>query len=886
MRAHRRRVPAVLTVWPALALSLAGIGAWSPARADGPPGAAPGVASRAVAGTTTGTVHGTTAGRPSAAAGTPPGSGIAASRSAAPGGATSGAGPQRLTVDGASGGRTFDGIGALSAGGSSRLLIDYPEPERSRILDYLFKPGYGASLQILKVEIGGDTNSTDGAEPSHMRTPDEVNCDRGYEWWLMEQAKARNPAIRLSALQWGAPGWTGSADARPTVWTTRDIDYLMSWLGCARRHHLRIDYLGGWNEAWYDTTWYEELHAALRAHGFGDVKVVADDSFNWDVLTPLTTDPAFRAAVDVVGQHYVCGYLSDYLHCPSPQAAQDLGIPLWASEQGSLPYDSGAAPLARALNRPYIDGAMTATVNWSLVASWYDTMPFQGAGLIGANEPWSGAYTAGASIWAIAHTTQFTRPGWRYVDSAKGYLDGGGSYVALRSPGSRDYSIVVETIDATAPQRISVAVAGGLPSGPLHVWSSDLSSGDPRRWFVRSGSVRPGDTVTLQPGHVYTLSTTTGQGKGRAVSPPPAPLRLPYRDGFGSYRDGATPRYLSDLDGAFETAPCTGRPGRCLRQVITRQPVWWNGWLKRPVTLVGDLKSWRDYTAQVDVRPDDGGWAELLGRVDGQYGDAVSGIHLRLSTDGQWRLYDENLRGQDADLCLPSDPSCTGAARASARPARRRTLASGRAAPAAGRWHRLALAFSGDRVTAFVDGRPVAAVTDPVHASGQAGLGVSPWQRAEFDDLAVTPVPPRGDVRFLPGQTLSATATTFHHGYEPRTAVDGSVQSMWHSEWSPRATLPQSITVDTGRPRNVAEVTYQPREDGNGNGIITRYRLETSLDGVTFTPVAQGSWAADTTRKVVDLPGAPAARYLRLTALQAGGGYASAAEIQVAVPAR
>jgi hypothetical protein len=65
----------------------------------------------------------------------------------------------------------FGGLGALGAGASSRLLIDYPEPQRSQILDYLFKPGYGATLQHLKVEIGADVNSTDGSEPSFMRTP-------------------------------------------------------------------------------------------------------------------------------------------------------------------------------------------------------------------------------------------------------------------------------------------------------------------------------------------------------------------------------------------------------------------------------------------------------------------------------------------------------------------------------------------------------------------------------------------------------------------------------------------------------------------------------------------------------------------------------------------
>lgn len=78
--------------------------------------------------------------------------------------------------------RVFDGIGGLSGGGAtSRLLVNYPEPQRSQILDYLFKPGFGASLQILKVEIGGDAQSTDGCESSHMHNEhDEPNFHRGY----------------------------------------------------------------------------------------------------------------------------------------------------------------------------------------------------------------------------------------------------------------------------------------------------------------------------------------------------------------------------------------------------------------------------------------------------------------------------------------------------------------------------------------------------------------------------------------------------------------------------------------------------------------------------------------------------------------------------------
>jgi galactosylceramidase len=123
---------------------------------------------------------------------------------------------ETVTLDPASGGRIFEGFGALSAGASSKLLIDYPEPQRSEVLDLLFKPKYGASLQHLKVEIGGDVNSTCGTEPAFAHTREEFlqanpsHFKRGYEGWLMVETKKRNPRILLDALQWGAPYWIGN----------------------------------------------------------------------------------------------------------------------------------------------------------------------------------------------------------------------------------------------------------------------------------------------------------------------------------------------------------------------------------------------------------------------------------------------------------------------------------------------------------------------------------------------------------------------------------------------------------------------------------------------------------------------------------------------------
>jgi hypothetical protein len=108
--------------------------------------------------------------------------------------------PTAYVVNGSKTAFEFDGHGGLSAGGTSRLLIDYPKKEQGEILDYLFKPNFGASLGVLKLEIGGDAQSTDGTEPSHMHSRDDLSCSRGYEGWLAKEARARNPEIKVSEL--------------------------------------------------------------------------------------------------------------------------------------------------------------------------------------------------------------------------------------------------------------------------------------------------------------------------------------------------------------------------------------------------------------------------------------------------------------------------------------------------------------------------------------------------------------------------------------------------------------------------------------------------------------------------------------------------------------
>ena len=220
-----------------------------------------------------------------------------------------------ITINGSSGGRVLDGVGAVSGGGgNSRLLIDYPEPQRSDILDYLFKPGYGAAMQIMKVEIGGDTNSTSGAEPSHEHTRGSINCNRGYEWWLMEQAKARNPNIALVGLAWGAPGWIGNGN----FWSNDSIDYLVAWLDCAAHarpdHQLprRLEREGLQHHLVQEPALGAQLARLRQREDRGLGRLRLGRRRRRRCATRRSAAPS-----QVFGSHYVCGYRSAQTAAPA-----------------------------------------------------------------------------------------------------------------------------------------------------------------------------------------------------------------------------------------------------------------------------------------------------------------------------------------------------------------------------------------------------------------------------------------------------------------------------------------------------------------------------------------------------------------------------------------
>ena len=633
-----------------------------------------------------------------------------------------------IVLDGNSKGRIFDGLGAASAGASSRLLIDYPEPQRSQILDYLFKPGYGAALQHLKVEIGADVNSTDGSEPSHMRSPSDHNSRRGYEWWLMWEAHKRNPDIILEILPWGAPGWVGAKrDGKNTLYTPAMAGYVVDFIKTAKRDYgLDIAYAGLWNENVFDLGYLKELDRRLKSEHLA-TRIVCCDEYPgegdgpWAIADKMLMDPEINAAVAVIGVHYplVDGKVV------TTDSAHKTGKPLWSSEDqpngGGGPFVSrewavGGRILAHRYNQNYLEGSLTATEIWSPITSYYDNLAAPNSGLMYANTPWSGNYNVQGTIWATAHTTQFAQPGWQYLDTASGYLPENGSYVSLRSPDKKNWSVILETIDAQHPQTVTFRLTGGLAASVIHLWETNNS-----RTFEKVTDLKPVNgtfTYAFDPDSLYSLTTTTGQGKGTAQPPAAAGFPLPYSDDFEKTELEHSPKYLADQDGAFEVRSCVGRAGRCLEQVITEIPVSW-GPLPDPFTLSGD-SNWTDYSVAADVHFITAAPAAIMGRIDSAdvFKDDKarwpSGYVLRLKPDGTWELL-------SAEFKKPVI-----------------MLASGSAAIDRGKWHRLGLRFRGGQIVAVLDGTVLATVENSVHTHGMFALGTE-WDRIQFDNLTVTP---------------------------------------------------------------------------------------------------------------------------------------------------
>eukprot|EP00039_Didymoeca_costata_P000620 m.46512 g.46512 ORF g.46512 m.46512 type:complete len:841 (+) comp10380_c0_seq2:71-2593(+) len=735
-------------------------------------------------------------------------------------------------------GKRFDGVGGVSGGGGgTRLLYDYEDPQRSDILDFLFKPNFGAALHILKVEIGCDGDTTQGAEQSFKRTADDnasTRFDRGYENWFMVEAKQRNPNVKLSGLEWGVPGWVtqnlslhsdgltpavvskcdnnnpsqqwtfnykapgqlcnndrkclnvpncdqskpiilfgpsapgescvgdcgctkvsglkcgvgnntldcyknaqfyannsylynaignkcvttsnnmlvlqdgeceewsydatsghitnvksgqcmgGSSTPSPpppppthnTPFTQANIDYLIEWVqGLKTYKNLTIDTIGvGYNEGAFNTEWIKEAKKQFVSAGLSDLKTIGTDDCcggQYHVVPQMIQDKELRDAIDILGGH--CTGVQNGQHNPD-NTTLSLGKPLWNTEQHfGLPdpspgtcYDwKTALQLAQTLNQQYVVSNQTAVLMWTPIYSWYDWLPYKGKGLMAALRPWDGTYNVTDTIWVTAHTTQFTSPGWMYLDNnACKMLQNGGSVVTLVDEMSKHFSIIIETVNANNQQTLTFNFNNmETPVTKLNYWVTIEGSVFQQKEALPI--VNNMVQLSVMPNSVVTLTTTTGQQKGTAVIPTvQSPFPLPLNENFEQYNEDALARFFSDLHGAFAVHIDTDGNKVLRQQADTIPPLCTHGSGASAYSVgLGDC-SMSNYTVSVAVKAESvnsdafvfvGSHVGTSANPESFYHSPYlkcrsSGVSLLLGMSGTWELTAAGQKGSCATV--------------------------------------------------------------------------------------------------------------------------------------------------------------------------------------------------------------------------------------------
>lgn len=723
---------------------------------------------------------------------------------------------QEITVDGdvIDPVNTFKGFGAVTCNNTSRLLMDYKEEHPDKyweMMELLFNPEKGAGLNHIKVEMGGDINSSSGTEPATMRSPsEEANVLRGAGWHFAADAKTINPDITVEILRWGEPKWTQEgigyeAFENPKYearyqWYKKTIDAVYDEYG------YEINYVSpGQNERRRDyadnTEWIKYCANRLKEdsakedarYDYDQIQIVAADthSNSNDIAGRMLNDSELMELVDVVSDHYTL-----YGNANLTKVNQEYGKEVWYSEaiapminakyrinvdpeRGGVGGKVGMADLAtRFINSYSYEDAgenqprMTRFEFQPAIGAFYEGSAYSPKQLIGAFDPWSGYYDADGGLQMVGHFMEFADLGWNYLPDAcygdGSYSDGGvladtgtNNYLTLKDPETDDYSMFFAN-NSSQTRKYKVTVKNmKKASSPLNVWETRGPDGDEEydaNWMQMVDSFTPNKegygiysfNLTVKPYSIVTVTSLLDRGReyepGQNDSEAEREvLALPYTDDFeyAQYeadekgrtyleRRGGTPRYTTDLNGAFEVQE--GSFGNhVLTQVINdnNRPYDWNVWGNgtdensqtsgRPRTVLGDHR-WTNYVAGIDFKLDltspecfenyaGIGVREVV--HEGTGANDVSTYTFQVFKDGTYKL---NCRsGQTSKGTLENFDSAV--------------------------WHNMQLAADENVLTAYVDGQKVAVLVDDNHTSmsGRVTL-TSGFYNTQFDNLEIMPV--------------------------------------------------------------------------------------------------------------------------------------------------
>jgi glucosylceramidase len=395
------------------------------------------------------------------------------------------ASPVVIDVDDGTTYQEMIGFGAAMTDASAYLIQQKLGAQRDAILRELFGRNPGLGLSFMRVPMGASDFSTHDYSYDDMSAGQtdpavahfSIDEDRADKLPALKAALAINPQLKLVASPWSLPGWmktTGSlikGTMRPEFYGSF-AEYFRKFVEAYRGEGVPIFAVTLQNEPAYEPTNYPgmRLDPAARAELIGKHvgplfaktgvhALILDWDHNWDLpSSPLAVlaDSAARRYVDGVAWH--C-YAGDVGVQESVHAAYPAKDAYFTECSGG-----GWAPVY-ADNLKFFVGKLIigSTRGWARgVALWNLALDESGGphlggcgncrGVITINSV-TGAVTRNVEYYALAHASQFVRPGAHRIASSTNV--GGLQSVAFKNADDGSKALIVLN---TAPTEVTFAV--------------------------------------------------------------------------------------------------------------------------------------------------------------------------------------------------------------------------------------------------------------------------------------------------------------------------------------------------------------------------------------------------------------------------------------------
>jgi glucuronoarabinoxylan endo-1,4-beta-xylanase len=388
------------------------------------------------------------------------------------------------SVDWSRSAQQIDGFGASAAFHMAQNLRNFPEPQRTQVLDLLFSRIKGAGLSIVRNYVG---DGGSWGSPVNGPAPSIAPQEGVWNWtgdeeelWIMREAGARG-CTRYMSTVWSPPAWMKDNNNVIGGRLRRDkyrafAEYLSMYVRGYKEHHgIEIYAISPANEpdvtVKYSSCYWsgQEFHDFLKEliPVFNRDKITAKlllgehSAWTEDPVLASLEDPETAPRVDIVGAHAYGRYSRVNFAPVSVRAgdfikAMELKKTIWQTEVANLGPNVNTARdavyWAKVLHTHVAENRVSGWLSWWLIA------PGRSGGTLIHLDLEKKTFTVDKRLFAMGNYSRFVRPGYVRVpidaETAPGVL-----VSAYKDESSRQL-VIVAINENEGAQELELRLAG------------------------------------------------------------------------------------------------------------------------------------------------------------------------------------------------------------------------------------------------------------------------------------------------------------------------------------------------------------------------------------------------------------------------------------------